>query len=301
MVGSLVVGNRMAFFSDAMAHCAFAGVALGLLIIAFAMGFDRAVGRVARGSSRSSWSRSASSVGVGIAFVRERTGLANDTVIGVFFAGAIGFGAMLLPGRSAAPARSTRSSSCSAASSLVQRPTCCHARRSCWWSRPCSRLAVQPARLRQLQPEPGPVPRGRGSRSNNYLFIVLLALVVNLSIKAVGVLLINALLVVPAAAASNLSAEPAADVLADGRAERRLPGCSGLASATTFDRPDRPRRSRAQFGPSGTIVVLGVLCVLRYRWPVRRTAGRRFAHLGRARRAPCTLPRPCSPDHAFGQ
>ena len=34
-------------------------------------------------------------VGIGIAFVRERTGLANDTVIGVFFAFAIGFGGML--------------------------------------------------------------------------------------------------------------------------------------------------------------------------------------------------------------
>src|SRR5947199_7633624 len=31
-VGSLVVGNRMAFFSDALAHCAFAGVALGILL-----------------------------------------------------------------------------------------------------------------------------------------------------------------------------------------------------------------------------------------------------------------------------
>src|SRR5262245_60015329 len=30
-VGSLVVGNRMSFFSDALAHCAFAGVALGIL------------------------------------------------------------------------------------------------------------------------------------------------------------------------------------------------------------------------------------------------------------------------------
>ena len=35
-------------------------------------------------------------VGLGIAFVRERTGLTSDTVIGVFFAGAIGFGAMIL-------------------------------------------------------------------------------------------------------------------------------------------------------------------------------------------------------------
>src|SRR5579862_3558601 len=31
-VGSLVVGNRMAFFSDALAHTAFAGVGLALLI-----------------------------------------------------------------------------------------------------------------------------------------------------------------------------------------------------------------------------------------------------------------------------
>ena len=30
-VGSLAVGNRMAFFSDTMAHCAFAGVTLGLI------------------------------------------------------------------------------------------------------------------------------------------------------------------------------------------------------------------------------------------------------------------------------
>src|SRR5262245_64082429 len=31
-VGSLVVSKRMAFFSDALAHCSFAGVALGLII-----------------------------------------------------------------------------------------------------------------------------------------------------------------------------------------------------------------------------------------------------------------------------
>ena len=45
MVGSLVVANRMAFFSDAMAHTAFAGVAFGLLsVIVFAgVGSTRAV------------------------------------------------------------------------------------------------------------------------------------------------------------------------------------------------------------------------------------------------------------------
>src|SRR5436305_2884139 len=34
-IGPMVVGNRMAFFSDAMAHCAFAGVTLGILSAIF--------------------------------------------------------------------------------------------------------------------------------------------------------------------------------------------------------------------------------------------------------------------------
>src|SRR5262245_7210342 len=37
-VGSLVVGNRMSFFSDALAHVAFAGAALGWLLM-FAAGW----------------------------------------------------------------------------------------------------------------------------------------------------------------------------------------------------------------------------------------------------------------------
>src|SRR5215213_590538 len=94
LVGALVVGNRMAFFSDAMAHCAFAGISLGL-IIALGMGFTPK-------SDELQWllplvmATFGALVGVGIAFVRENTGLASDTVIGVFFAGAIGFGAMIL-------------------------------------------------------------------------------------------------------------------------------------------------------------------------------------------------------------
>jgi zinc transport system permease protein len=47
--------------------------------------------------------------------------------------------------------------------------------------------------------------RGLSMKANNYLFIILLAMVVNVSILAVGALLINALLIVPAAAAANLS------------------------------------------------------------------------------------------------
>src|SRR5262249_43525958 len=90
-VGSLVVGNRMAFFSDALAHCAFAGVALGFLL---ALGFG-----AHDPAAFSHWVTPVMVafgvvVGLSIAYVRERTSLANDTVIGVFFAGAIGLGAV---------------------------------------------------------------------------------------------------------------------------------------------------------------------------------------------------------------
>src|SRR5579884_3460385 len=80
-VGSLVVGSRMAFFSDALAHCAFAGVSVGFVICQVAL--SAFVNRdnfwqwvtpimVAFGVL----------VGYGIAAVRLRTGLASDTVIG---------------------------------------------------------------------------------------------------------------------------------------------------------------------------------------------------------------------------
>src|SRR5581483_9450225 len=91
-VGSLVIGSRMAFFSDALAHCAFAGVSIGYCI--FELGLHR--------PEREFWEWVTPimavfgiCVGVGIAYVRTNTALASDTVIGVFFAGAIGLAAML--------------------------------------------------------------------------------------------------------------------------------------------------------------------------------------------------------------
>ncbi|MCE5276674.1 MAG: metal ABC transporter permease [Planctomycetaceae bacterium] len=76
-LGVQVINFRMAFFSDAISHSAFAGLALGLILsldVRLAMvGF-------------------AVLIGLGIIAVGRRTSLSMDAVIGVFFSAAIAFG-----------------------------------------------------------------------------------------------------------------------------------------------------------------------------------------------------------------
>ncbi len=203
VVGSLVVGNRMAFFSDAMAHTAFAGIALALLSIVLLAGV-----RSTREADRYQpiiplvMVAIGALVGVGIVWVRDRTGLTNDTVIGVFFALAMGVGAMILPEVrrfiNIDPDRFLFGSVAVAGGAdllILALLALGTAAVVAWQYNRLVFASFNPSLARS---------RGINLRANNYLFIILLAAVVNLSIQAVGVLLINALLVVPAAAAANL-------------------------------------------------------------------------------------------------
>src|SRR5262249_16315560 len=140
-------------------------------------------------------------VGLAIAFVRDQTSLTSDTVIGVFFAGAVGFGALLLKALS-------RKSYYSPENFLFGSPGTVTSEELIylfllvlvtggflyWMYNRLIFTSFNPslARSRQI-----PV------RLCSYLFIALLALIVNLSLKIVGALLINALLIVPAATAAN--------------------------------------------------------------------------------------------------
>jgi zinc transport system permease protein len=199
MLGSMVVGNRMAFFSDAMAHCAFAGVSLGYLSVLLG-GWDKAtatwfvpLAMVVFGTA----------VGAGMVYVRDKTGLAHDTVIGVFFAFAIGLGAMLYQ---ILTVRFGFNAENFFFGQLVLIPDqdlfyllvvgVFLIPLFAWRYNQLVFASFNPTLART---------RGLPLTLNNYLFIIILALVVNLSIKAVGALLINAMLVVPAAAAANLS------------------------------------------------------------------------------------------------
>jgi zinc transport system permease protein len=199
-MGSLVIGNRMAFFSDALAHCAFAGVGLGLLIAIIGGASDDESVRqhitflmVAFGVA----------VGLLIAVVRDQTGLASDTVIGVFFAGAIGLGAIFT--RLAQGRRFF-----SIEDFIFGNPVFVRS----WQIVLLLLLAVGVAIvlgftynwmvLSSANPSLA-LSRGVPVRLCRYLFVVLLALMVNLSQQITGTLLINGLLIVPAAAAANLA------------------------------------------------------------------------------------------------
>lgn len=201
-VGALVVGNRMAFFSDAMAHCAVAGVALGgLSAVAAGLGPKNPaiegwivpVAMVVFGAA----------VGAGIVYVREQTTLPADTVIGVFFALAIGLGAMLAKVLSQVGTFNAENFFFGDPLFVLEEHLLYLAGFVVvvgaflgWRYNRLVFASFNPSLART---------RRVGLRLNNYLFILVLALVVNLSIKAVGALLINALLVVPAAAASNVA------------------------------------------------------------------------------------------------
>jgi zinc transport system permease protein len=204
-VGSLVIGSRMAFFSDALAHAAFAGISIGFLT---ALVF----GLLGRFNKPEDFFDIATPimvgfgilVGLGIAYVGERTALANDTVIGVFFAGAMGFGAMLLKGISQLghyfnPEDFLFGSPATVSSRGLQM-LCLLAALT------AGLLALMYNQMLFTSFNPS-LARSRRVwvRFCTYLFIALLAVIINVCLLTVGALLINALLIVPAATASNLA------------------------------------------------------------------------------------------------
>ena len=258
-VGSLVVGNRMAFFSDALAHCAFAGVALGLLL------------GVVTGADDEQFSQWITLVmitfgilvGLGIAFVREFTAQANDTVIGVFYAGAIGLGAVFLKagsGRRYLPPEDFLFGNLVTVQStdlliLAGLTVVAGAVLALMYNNLLFTSFNRSLALSRRIPV----------RLCSYLFIILLALIVNLCLKVVGAMLINALLVVPAATAANWC-----------RNMRQLfwvsvflclfVGVGGhwISSEIQLPTPGGGKPSRP--GESGTIVVLAVLLFTLSMW-----------------------------------
>lgn len=188
VLSTMVVHSRMSFFSDALGHSAFTGMAIGALC----------------GFSEPTWAAVLFSLVFALLFnfVRRRTRLASDTVIGVFSSTAVALGIFI----STLGSRSfTKFNSLLIGDILSVEPgkigllALILLLVLALWGLSFNHLmlsAVHPA-----------LADSRGVRVfwQEALFSAAIAVVVTVSMTWVGLLVINSLLVLPAAAARNIS------------------------------------------------------------------------------------------------
>lgn len=184
--GVFVVQKELSFLGSGLAHAAFGGVALGILIgtepLYTAVPFTVLVS-------------------LGITYVKEKTILSGDTAIGIFFSVAVALGLIFL---SYKKALSTDASSYLFGSILAVNvedliTTACLAAFTILTWPLWGRLA-----LAVFDPEIAATER-LPVRRDNYILSVLLSVTIVLSIKLVGIILIAAFLVIPAASARLIS------------------------------------------------------------------------------------------------
>ena len=188
ILSTMVVHSRMSFFSDALGHSAFTGMAIGALC----------------GFNEPSWAAVIFAILFALLFnlVRRRSALASDTVIGVFSSTAVALGIFLstLGGRSF-----TKFNNLLIGDILSVEPAKIGLLALILvlvvllWAGSFNQLmlsAVHPA-----------LADSRGIRVfwQETVFSMAIAVVVTLSMTWVGLLVINSLLVLPAAAARNVA------------------------------------------------------------------------------------------------
>lgn len=187
LVGVQVINFRMAFFADAISHSAFTGVALGLILGISPHWAMPVFGLL---------------VGLAIAASQRRSALSTDTVIGVFFSGVVAFG-LAIVSRDKNMARDIQRFLYGDILTIGDGDI---------WAM-IALLAVLTffeiyGYNRMLYVGLNPVvAKVHGVRvaAYQYIYAGLLACVVIFSVWAVGVLLVTAMLIVPAAAARNFA------------------------------------------------------------------------------------------------
>jgi zinc transport system permease protein len=186
-MGVMVVNFRMAFFSDAISHSAFTGVALGVLL-----GINPLYTLIGFGIL----------VGLAIISVRRLSSLSVDTVIGVFFSFAVALGIVIISARKGltrdlqsylyGDVLTVGDGEILAMALLFLAAIVFLA----LWFNALILIGIN-ERLAKAQ--------GIRVKALEYGYALLLALVVTLSIRVIGLLLVTAMLVVPAAAGRNLA------------------------------------------------------------------------------------------------
>ena len=188
LLSTMIVTGRMSFFSDALGHSAFTGIAIGAICgiaapTAAAVGFSVAFALL-------------------FSYVRSRSNQAADTLIGVFSSSAVALGifvATLGGGSFTKYNKYLIGDILSVTPGEIGALALVLVGVLVFWVICANRLtltAIHP----QLASSRG-IPVGLSQT----LFVTAIAVVVTLSISSVGLLILNSLLVLPAASARNIS------------------------------------------------------------------------------------------------
>jgi len=187
MLGTMVVNKRMAFFSDTIGHSALTGIAVGVIA----------------GLHEPLWSMVAFAVfmALAVSFLKEYTRSSTDTIIGVFSATAVALGIVILSrgGGFAKYSRYLIGDLLSISPTEIAMLVLVAAGFFIYWFFSFNNVLLVSINSSLAR------SRGVNVRLNEIFFAVCLAVIVTVAIQWVGILIINSMLILPAAASRNLT------------------------------------------------------------------------------------------------
>ncbi|WP_313559931.1 metal ABC transporter permease [Ruminiclostridium cellobioparum] len=185
ILGTIIVNNRMAFFSDALGHGAFTGIAIGSVI----------------GIIQPIWSAVVFSVAfsVLITLIKNKTKTSTDTVIGVFSSAAIALGIVLVTSGSISYNSYLVGDLLSISPLEVGILLILAVVIVILWILFYNKVLLVSVNISLAR------SRGINTMAVELAFTAIIAVTVTLVIQWIGLLIINSLLVLPAAAARNVS------------------------------------------------------------------------------------------------
>ena len=188
LLSTMIVTGRMSFFSDALGHSAFTGIAIGALC----------------GMAAPTGAAVAFSVGFALlfSFVRSRSNQAADTIIGVFSSSAVALGIFVATMGGGSFTKYNKyliGDILSVTPGEIGMLALVLVAVVIFWILCANRLT-----LTAIHPQLA-ASRGIPVGMSQTLFVTAIAVVVTLSISSVGLLILNSLLVLPAASARNIS------------------------------------------------------------------------------------------------
>ncbi len=220
-IGCFVVWRRMAYFGDSLAHSALLGIALGFLL-----GIDPIIGVMA----------TAVTAALLMAGLQLRQRLASDTLLGILAHGGLAFGLIAIG--------LTQGLRTDLFAYLFGDVLAIDRRDLAWiWIGGAAALTGLAVIWRPLLAltvhEELARAEGKPVAAAKLAYLLLIALLVAVAMKIVGVLLVTALLIIPAAAARGLSRSPEA-MAALAALAGILSVLAGLAASWWLDTPSGP-------------------------------------------------------------